>query len=63
MKTIRMTIDFTYDDQVMHKDDPEGIEWFKSILLGDNLHLSDFGDIGDVLGSVKVIAETEKKNE
>jgi hypothetical protein len=55
MKTIRLTIDFTYDDESMHGDEPESIEWFENILLGDNLHLSDFGDIGDVLGSVKVV--------
>jgi hypothetical protein len=63
MKTIRLTIDLTYDDEFMHGDEPEGIEWFENILLGDDLHLSDFGDVGDILGSVKVIAGVEKKNE
>jgi hypothetical protein len=56
MKTIRLTIDLTYDDELMHEGDPEGIEWFKSILLGDSLQLFEFGDICDTLGSVKVIA-------
>jgi hypothetical protein len=61
MKTIRLTIDLTYDDQVMHEDDPEGIEWFKSILLGDSLQLFEFGDICDTLGSVKVVEMWEDR--
>ena len=55
MRTIRLTVDFTYDEQVMHGNEPEAIEWFTSILLGDDLHLGDFGDVGDMIGSVKVV--------
>jgi len=55
MKTIRLTIDLTYDEQVMHGNEPEEIEWFKSILLGDYLELGEFGDLGDMIGSVKVV--------
>jgi hypothetical protein len=55
MKTIRLTVDLTYDEQVMHGSEPEEIEWFKSILLGDYLELGEFGDLGDMIGSVKVV--------
>ena len=43
------------DNQPYSGNEPEAIEWFKSILLGDNLHLADFEDLGDVIGSVKVV--------
>jgi hypothetical protein len=55
MRTIRLTIDLTYDERAMHGNEPEAIEWFKSILLGDDLKLGDFGDLGDMIGSVKVV--------
>jgi hypothetical protein len=55
MRTIRLTIDFTYDEQFMHGNEPEEIEWFKNILLGDDLQLGDFGNLGDMIGSVKVV--------
>jgi hypothetical protein len=55
MRTIRLTIDLTYDERVMHGSEPESIEWFKGILLGDDLQLGDFGDLGDMIGSVKVV--------
>jgi hypothetical protein len=55
MRTIRLTVDLTYDEQVMHGDEPEEIEWFTRMLLGDDLELGDFGDLGDMIGSVKVV--------
>jgi hypothetical protein len=55
MRTIRLTVDLTYNEQVMHGSEPEEIEWFKSILLGDDLQLGEFGDLGDMIGSVKVV--------
>jgi hypothetical protein len=45
----------------MHEDDPEGIKWFKSILLGDSLQLFEFGDICDTLGLVKVVEMWEDR--
>jgi hypothetical protein len=54
-KTIRLLIDLTYDPEIMHGDDEDSIQWFNNILLGDDLHLGDFGDLGDLIGSVKVV--------
>jgi hypothetical protein len=55
MRTIRLTVDLTYDERVMHGNEPEEIEWFTRVLLGDDLELGDFGDLGDMIGSVKVV--------
>ena len=55
--TIRLVVDLTYNADLMHGDCEDAIEWFKGILHGDNLHLSEFGDLGDIIGPVKVIAE------
>ena len=54
-RTIRLTIDLTYDPESMHGDDPESIEWFQGILSGDDLQLGEFGDLGDMIGTVKVV--------
>ena len=57
MKKVKLEIEMEYDDEVMHGDDEEGIEWFKkSILTGDKgLLLLHSNLIGDHLGDVKVI--------
>lgn len=55
MRTIRMTIDLTYDDAVWHGDDEESTAWFKKLLWGDDLQLGDFGEAGDTIGTVKVL--------
>lgn len=62
-RTIRLVIDLTYDTDVMHGDDEDSIEWFNSILHGDDLQLGDFGDLGDMIGPVKVVAELTGGND
>ena len=56
-RTLRLVVDLTYDPDVMHGDDEDAIEWFNGILHGDDLQLGDFGDLGDMIGAVKVVAE------
>ena len=56
-KTIRLTVDLTYNPDTMHGDDEDSIEWFNSMLFGDDLQLVDFGDLGDMIGAVKVVAD------
>ncbi len=56
-KTIRLTVDFTYDPVGMHGDDEDSIEWFyNDVLFGDHLQLKEFGGIGDEIGSIKVVS-------
>lgn len=62
-RTIRLVVDLTYDTDVMHGDCEDAITWFNGILHGDNLQLGDFGDLGDMIGSVKVIAELTGGND
>ena len=28
MKTLKLTVELTYDDELMHASDPEAIRWF-----------------------------------
>ena len=56
MKTILMTIKLHYDDNVWHGNGKESKEWFISdVIEGGNLRLSDFGDVGDMIGDVEVV--------
>ena len=60
MRTIRLTIDLTYDPENMHGDEAEAMAWFRDdILGGEYLRLEDCGDLGDVIGSVTVIGGRE----
>lgn len=53
-RTIRLTIDMTYNAEQMHYDDPEGIRWFNEEVLGGALQMwSD--EIGDWIGSVQIV--------
>ena len=54
MKTIRLEIELTYDDDLMHGADSESLAWFQQLLRGEDeerliLHSNEIGDeIGDV---------------
>ncbi len=56
MKTIKMVIELEYDNEMMHGEDQEAIDWFQNdILLGKGgllmLHSNEIGDhVGDVVG-------------
>lgn len=54
MKTIKLQIELTYDDTIIHGNDLEAIRWFKEEVLGDDLILHS-NLIGDEIGAVKVI--------
>jgi len=56
-RTIRLTIELTYDAESMHGDDPDARKWFKDMLHGDDLQLSDFGELGDMIGKVRVVPD------
>ena len=59
MKTLRMLVDLTYDESIMHEDTAEEQDWFFHNVLANNnggeqliLH-SNF--IGDEVGEIKII--------
>jgi len=57
MKTLRMTIDLTYDDEIMHSgdEDKEAKDWFFKMIGNDRLILHS-NELGDEVGEVKVIS-------
>lgn len=57
--TIEIRGTLTYDADLMHGDDPESRAWFRDILQGEHLQLGEFGDFGDMIGSVKISHITE----
>jgi hypothetical protein len=59
VKTIRLEIELTYDDDVMHcgDEDQEEKEWFYSCLLRPQDRLILFSnEIGDEIGEVRVLS-------
>lgn len=61
MRTIEVKAILTYDADIMHGSDPEAREWFYDILHGDDLQLADFGDLGDMIGAIKIVELKEPK--
>ena len=61
MKTLKMAVEFTYDEEMIHGLDSElGKDWFfHEVLEGPDLKLADFGEVGDTIGSIKVLSITE----
>ena len=56
MKTLKLEIQLTYDDESMYVDDEEGRDWFLNDVLMDPEGLTLFSnEIGDVVGDVKVV--------
>ena len=62
MRTINMKIKLTYDDEVIHGNDKESIDWFENwILIGKGgllvLHSNEIGDnVGKVEG-IKILTK------
>lgn len=54
MKKLVLKVGFTYDEDTMHGDDKEAIDWFFNGILKDELILHS-NEIGDEIGIVKVI--------
>lgn len=55
MSRLRLTIDLEYDADLMHGNDPEGVEWFRETVLGNSLVLHS-DEIGDYIGTVTVVS-------
>lgn len=54
MKTIKMLVELTYDNDVMHEEDADSIAWFKDEVLGGEV-VAWSNEIGDELGFIKVL--------
>jgi len=54
MKTIKLLVELTYNNDTMHGDDPDGIVWFNDEILGDDLILHS-NELGDEVGLIKVL--------
>ena len=54
MKTIKMLVELTYNNDIMHEEDADGIAWFKDEVLGGEV-VAWSNEIGDELGFIKVL--------
>ena len=54
MKTERLMIELEYDDDLVHSNEPEAVEWFWLDVMGGDLVLHS-NEIGDEVGRVKVL--------
>ncbi len=55
MTKLKLTIELDYDAEIMHQDDPDAIEWFFLDILQEDLLFLHSNEIGDVIGTVKVL--------
>ena len=58
MKTIKLEVELTYDEEMMHSGDgdEEAKDWFFNAVLGsEGLRLAELDEIGDEIGSVNVV--------
>ena len=65
MKTIKLKIELTYEDDSMHGNTADGLEWFRDVVLLQNDGVIDSDDnrlllhsqmIGDEIGEVRVVS-------
>ena len=54
MKTVKMLVELTYDNDMMHEEDADGIAWFNDEVLGGEVVVWS-NEIGDELGFIKVL--------
>lgn len=62
MKTLKFSVELTYDDTVMHGEEPDSIQWFRSILVDQtpgNLLLHS-QEIGDEIGTMIITGPVEE---
>lgn len=62
MTKLGLTIELDYDAEIMHQDDPDAIEWFFTYILQEDLLFLHSNEIGDVIGTVKVLEIRKEEN-
>ena len=63
MKTIKLLVELTYDEDLMHGEDPESIRWFRDEILMCEIReglLLHSNEIGDTVGSIRVLQLPEE---
>lgn len=65
MAKIKMLIELDYDENMMHANEPEAVDWFENdILLGDDgellLHSNGIGDTVGSISVLKLLSEGDK---
>jgi len=63
MKKLTLEIELEYDDEIMHSDEQEAIDWFYNDILTaepGNLFLHS-NEIGDTIGEVTKVKIIEKE--
>ena len=59
MKVERLMIELEYDDDLVHSNEPEAVEWFWLVVMGGELILHS-NEIGNEVGRVKVISRLQE---
>jgi len=54
MKTIKLLVELTYNNDIMHGDDPDGIVWFNDEILASEI-IAWSNELGDEVGFIKVL--------
>jgi hypothetical protein len=54
---LKLLIELDYDADLTHGDDPEAIHWFHTLLLRDRELILHSNEIGDAIGTVRVLQE------
>lgn len=63
MKKLLLLAELEYDDNLFHNGDadPESKEWFRANVLRNNeLLLHDNNEVGDTIGTIRVLAVSEE---
>lgn len=55
MKKIKMRIELTYNATTMHGNDKEAKDWFFNEILGEDTLILHSNEIGDEIGTVKIL--------
>ena len=56
MTKLTLLIELEYDEGIMHGDDLQAVRWFREDVLGGGmLTLHDNGELGDDVGTVRVL--------
>lgn len=56
LKRLILLVELKYDADIMHGDSQDDMSWFYGeILQGNHLMLIDSGDLGDEIGTIKVL--------